>query len=154
MRLSDNDVMVAATLAAAVGETMTSKTAVDLVTVLEEIIDELTKRGGTGAMCAAAFKKHFPDQVHDHQHFPDQVVPEAGRTACPIAGQATANQGFRVVFSFSADVARRRRPQKRDPMIATERLPFRVFASATCHTKACSWRRRPPWGWPTYGGRL
>ena len=43
-----------------------------LVTVLEEIIDELTKRGGTGAMCAAAFKKHFPDQVHDHQHFPDR----------------------------------------------------------------------------------
>jgi hypothetical protein len=42
------------------------------VTVLEEIIDELTKRGGTGAMCAAAFKKHFPDQVHDHQHFPDR----------------------------------------------------------------------------------
>ena len=72
VRLSDNDVMVAATLAAAVGETMTSKTAVDLVTVLEEIIDELTKRGGTGAMCAAAFKKHFPDQVHDHQHFPDR----------------------------------------------------------------------------------
>ena len=65
MRLSDNDVMVAATLAAAVGETMTSKTAVDLVTVLDEIIDELTKRGGTGAMCAAAFKKHFPDQVNE-----------------------------------------------------------------------------------------
>jgi hypothetical protein len=72
VRLSDNDVMVAATLAAAVGETMTSKTAGDLVTVLEEIIDELTKRGGTGAMCAAAFKKHFPDQVHDPQHFPDR----------------------------------------------------------------------------------
>jgi hypothetical protein len=72
VRLSDNDDMVAATLAAAVGETMTSKTAGDLVTVLEEIIDELTKRGGTGAMCAAAFKKHFPDQVHDHQHFPDR----------------------------------------------------------------------------------
>lgn len=74
VRLSDNDVMVAATLAAAVGETLTSKTAVDLVTVLEEIIDELTKRGGTGAMCAAAFKKHFPDQAHDgnHQHFPDR----------------------------------------------------------------------------------
>jgi hypothetical protein len=73
VKLSDNDVMVAATLAAAVGETMTSKTAVDLVTVLEEIIDELTRRGGTGAMCAAAFKKHFPDQVHEnHQHFPDR----------------------------------------------------------------------------------
>ena len=73
VKLSDNDVMVAATLAAAVGETMTSKSAGDLVTVLEEIIDELTKRGGTGAMCAAAFKKHFPDQVHDnHQHFPDR----------------------------------------------------------------------------------
>lgn len=73
MRLSDNDVMVAATLAAAVGETMTSKTAVDLVTVLEEIIDELTKRGGTGAICAAAFKKHFPDQTHEnHLHFPDR----------------------------------------------------------------------------------
>jgi len=42
------------------------------VQVLEEIIDELTKRGGTGAMCAASFKKHFPDQVHDHQHFPDR----------------------------------------------------------------------------------
>ena len=72
MRLSDNDVMVAATLAAAVGQTMTSKSASDLVSALEEIIDELTKRGGTGAMCAAAFKKHFPDQVHDHQHFPDR----------------------------------------------------------------------------------
>jgi hypothetical protein len=73
VKLSDNDVMVAATLAAAVGETMTSKTASDLVTVLEEIIDELTKRGGTGAMCAAAFKKHFPDQAQqNHQHFPDR----------------------------------------------------------------------------------
>jgi hypothetical protein len=72
VRLSDNDVMVAATLAAAVGQTMTSKSAGDLVTALEEIIDELTKRGGTGAMCAAAFKKHFPDQVHEHQHFPDR----------------------------------------------------------------------------------
>ena len=74
MRLSDNDVMVAATLAAAVGQTMTSKTAGDLVSALDEIIDELTKRGGTGAMCAAAFKKHFPDQAHEpnHQHFPDR----------------------------------------------------------------------------------
>ena len=74
MRLSDNDVMVAATLAAAAGRTMTSKSAGDLVTALEEIIDELTKRGGTGAMCAAAFKKHFPEQVleHQHQHFPDR----------------------------------------------------------------------------------
>ena len=74
MRLSDNDVLVAATLAAAVGQTMTSKSAGDLVSALDEIIDELTKRGGTGAMCAAAFKKHFPDQAHDpnHQHFPDR----------------------------------------------------------------------------------
>ena len=72
MRLSDNDVMVAATLAAAVGQTMASKSAGDLVSALEEIIDELTKRGGTGAMCAASFKKHFPDQVHDHLHFPDR----------------------------------------------------------------------------------
>ena len=74
MRLSDNDVMVAATLAAAVGQTMTSKSAGDLVTALDEIIDELTRRGGTGAMCAAAFKKHFPEQAHEHQHqhFPDR----------------------------------------------------------------------------------
>ena len=74
MRLSDNDVLVAATRAAAVGQTMTSKSAGDLVTALDEIIDELTKRGGTGAMCAAAFKKHFPDQAHEpnHQHFPDR----------------------------------------------------------------------------------
>lgn len=72
MRLSDNDVRVAAILAAAVGQTMTSKSASDLVTALEEIIDELTRRGGTGAMCAAAFKKHFPEQVHEHQHFPDR----------------------------------------------------------------------------------
>jgi hypothetical protein len=74
VRLSDNDVMVAATLAAAVGQTMTSKSAGDLVTALEEIIEELTKRGGTGAMCAAAFKKHFPEQAHEHQHqhFPDR----------------------------------------------------------------------------------
>ena len=27
---------------------------------------------GTGAICAAAFKKHFPGQVHDRQHFPDR----------------------------------------------------------------------------------
>ncbi len=72
MRLSDNDVMVAATLAAAVGQTMTSKTAGDLVTALEEIIDELTKRGGTGAMCAASYKKHFPNAGGEHQHFPDR----------------------------------------------------------------------------------
>lgn len=72
MRLSDNDVMVAATLAAAVGQTMTSKTAGDLVSVFEEIIDELTKRGGTGAMCAASYKKHFPNAGGDHQHFPDR----------------------------------------------------------------------------------
>ena len=72
MRLSDNDVMVAATLAAAVGQTMTSKTAGDLVTVFEEIIDELTKRGGTGAMCAASYKKHFPNAGGEHQHFPDR----------------------------------------------------------------------------------
>jgi hypothetical protein len=70
--LSDNDVMVAATLAAAVGQTMTSKTAGDLVSVFEEIIDELTKRGGTGAMCAASYKKHFPNAGGDHQHFPDR----------------------------------------------------------------------------------
>ena len=72
MRLSDNDVMVAATLAAAVGQTLTSKSAGDLVTALEGIIDELTRRGGTGAMCAAAFKKHFSEQAHEHQHFPDR----------------------------------------------------------------------------------
>ena len=48
MRLSDNDVL------------------------LEEIIEELTKRGGTGAMCAAAYKKHFPNAGGDHQHFPDR----------------------------------------------------------------------------------
>ncbi|MCA0302720.1 MAG: hypothetical protein LCH95_09960 [Proteobacteria bacterium] len=70
--MSDNDVMVAATLAAAVGQTMTSKTAGDLVSVFEEIIDELTKRGGTGAMCAASYKKHFPNAGGDHQHFPDR----------------------------------------------------------------------------------
>jgi len=39
VRLSDNDVMVAATLAAAVGQTMTSKSASDLVSALEEIIE-------------------------------------------------------------------------------------------------------------------
>jgi len=72
VRLSDNDVLVAATLAAAVGQTMTSKTASDLVSALEEIIDELTKRGGTGAMCADAQKKYFPAQVAEHRHFPDR----------------------------------------------------------------------------------
>jgi hypothetical protein len=72
VRLSDNDVMVAATLAAAVGQTMTSKSPVDLVSALEEIIDELTKRGGTGAMCATAQKKYFPNATGEHQHFPDR----------------------------------------------------------------------------------
>lgn len=72
VRLSDNDVMVAATLAAAVGQTMTSKSASDLVTALEEIIDELTKRGGTGSMCLTAQKKYFPNSVGEHQHFPDR----------------------------------------------------------------------------------
>jgi uncharacterized OB-fold protein len=72
VRLSDNDVMVAATLAAAVGQTMTSKSASDLVSALEEIIDELTRRGGTGAMCADAAKKYFPAQAAEHQHFPDR----------------------------------------------------------------------------------
>ena len=38
----------------------------------EEIIDELTKRGGTGAMCAASYKKHFPNAAGDHLHFPDR----------------------------------------------------------------------------------
>ena len=51
---------------------MTSKSAADLVNALEEIIDELTKRGGTGAMCQTAQKKHFPDTVSQHQHFPDR----------------------------------------------------------------------------------
>ena len=64
--------LVAATLAAAVGQTMTSKSAADLVTALEEIIDELTRRGGTGAMCATAQKKHFPNTAGEHQHFPDR----------------------------------------------------------------------------------
>lgn len=72
VRLSDNDVMVAATLAAAVGQTMTSKSAADLVSALEEIIDELTKRGGTGAMCLDAQKKYFPNTIGEHQHFPDR----------------------------------------------------------------------------------
>ena len=44
----------------------------DLVSALEEIIDELTKRGGTGAMCLNAQKKHFPDSLSPHQHFPDR----------------------------------------------------------------------------------
>ena len=72
MRLSDNDILVAATLAASVGQSMQSKTAVDLVSALEEIIDELTKRGGTGAMITAAQKKYFPAQTPEHQHFPDR----------------------------------------------------------------------------------
>jgi hypothetical protein len=51
---------------------MSSQSAADLVTALEEIIDELTKRGGTGAMCLTAQKKHFPETVGQHQHFPDR----------------------------------------------------------------------------------
>lgn len=70
--MSDNDRLVAATLAAAVGQTMHSKTAVDLVSALEEIIDEMTKRGGTGAMITAAQKKYFSAQAAEHQHFPDR----------------------------------------------------------------------------------
>lgn len=72
VRLSDNDILAAATLAAAVGTTMQSRTAVDLVSALEEVIDELTRRGGTGAMITAAQKKHFPAQAMEHQHFPDR----------------------------------------------------------------------------------
>jgi hypothetical protein len=70
--LSDNDILIAATLAASVGQTMQSRTAVDLVSALEEVIDELTRRGGTGTMIATAQKKYFPAQSAEHQHFPDR----------------------------------------------------------------------------------